>query len=218
MISIGRSAFFGCDGLTSIHIPAGVTAIGAWAFKDCNGLTSVDLPQALKTLDTAPFTDCKKLTSISVPAAVLDAQKLDFGDNISLGVVAFSGDKYRFLAYTAKNRKNNITELVLKGKWKAYDKDLIDNGPVFKHKAPARLLGSLGRVADPVDLTDACREQHLEFLIKNAKKLIPLAEELRCPAIVETMVSCGIVNDKNRKAIAKLLEVSVVPEIAAIKV
>ena len=34
--SIGRSAFSGCSGLTSVTIPNSVTSIGYSAFEDCN--------------------------------------------------------------------------------------------------------------------------------------------------------------------------------------
>ncbi|HNX04498.1 MAG TPA: leucine-rich repeat protein, partial [Opitutales bacterium] len=38
--AIGASAFYNCDSLTGISIPASVTAIGASAFRDCSGLTN----------------------------------------------------------------------------------------------------------------------------------------------------------------------------------
>ena len=41
--SIGYSAFFYCDGLTSIEIPNSVTSIGRWAFYYCDGLTSINV-------------------------------------------------------------------------------------------------------------------------------------------------------------------------------
>ena len=39
--SIGKQAFSGCSGLTSITIPASVTSIGGSAFQGCNGLTEI---------------------------------------------------------------------------------------------------------------------------------------------------------------------------------
>ena len=39
--SIGRLAFNGCSGLTSVTIPDSVTSIGERAFGDCNGLTRI---------------------------------------------------------------------------------------------------------------------------------------------------------------------------------
>lgn len=41
--SIGRSAFYGSSGLTSITIPASVKSIGQYAFYDCKSLTSVHI-------------------------------------------------------------------------------------------------------------------------------------------------------------------------------
>ena len=48
--SIGRSAFIGCDSLTSITIPDSVTSIGIWAFQGCGKLTSIISQTALLTL------------------------------------------------------------------------------------------------------------------------------------------------------------------------
>jgi hypothetical protein len=42
--SIGKYAFYGCSGLTSIEIPNSITSIGKYAFYGCNGLTSITLP------------------------------------------------------------------------------------------------------------------------------------------------------------------------------
>ena len=39
--SIGSSAFYGCDGLTSITIPSSVTSIGSFAFYECDSLETV---------------------------------------------------------------------------------------------------------------------------------------------------------------------------------
>ena len=38
---IGKVAFNGCSGLTSIHLPSSVTVIGDFAFYGCSGLTSI---------------------------------------------------------------------------------------------------------------------------------------------------------------------------------
>ena len=43
MISIGKNAFGGCIGLTSIKIPARVTSIGEDAFSDCRELTEINV-------------------------------------------------------------------------------------------------------------------------------------------------------------------------------
>ena len=215
LTTIGHSAFFRCDALASLRIPAGVRSIGTWAFRECSSLTSMILPEDLQALGKGPFSECKKLATLSLPEGLLRDEKFYLGDKLSLGLVLTGGEQPRFLGYTSKCGPDSYGELIRKGKWKAWDQDLLGSTPVYKHKAPARLLGSLGRLADPVDLTEASRAQHLEFLIKNAKKLIPIAQELACPALVEAMISLGVINPQNKKAMAKLLEASAQPEIAA---
>ena len=41
MTSIGKRAFSGCNGLTSVTIGNGVTSIGEDAFYNCTGLTNI---------------------------------------------------------------------------------------------------------------------------------------------------------------------------------
>ena len=64
---IGRSAFYGCTGLTSVSLPA-ATEIGMDAFNGCEGMTSVSLPAA-KEIGNGAFGGCTGLTSVSLPAA-----------------------------------------------------------------------------------------------------------------------------------------------------
>ena len=95
--SIGRNAFYGCGGLTSIvvedgntkydcrencnaiietatntllrgcnttTIPNSVTSIGKYAFKGCAGLTSVNIPENVTFIGTGAFEECTNITSI----------------------------------------------------------------------------------------------------------------------------------------------------------
>lgn len=56
----------------------------------------------------------------------------------------------------------------------------------------------------------------MEYLTKNAKKLVSIAEEFDCPEIIKTAYKYGVINSKNEKTIRKLLIESKVPEISAL--
>ena len=68
--SIGNCAFYNCNGLESIILPASVTSIGAYAFNRCYGLTSIVLPDGLMSIDVWAFYECVNMTNITIPASV----------------------------------------------------------------------------------------------------------------------------------------------------
>ena len=78
--AIGKRAFSGCTGLTSITISDSVTSVGEYAFKDCKGLTSIAIPNSVTSIGDGAFSGCTGLTSIAIPSSVT-----------SIGGGAFSG-------------------------------------------------------------------------------------------------------------------------------
>ena len=68
--SIGDSAFFYCDSLTSVSIPDSITAIGDSAFFWCSSLTSVSIPDSVTSIGNRAFYYCDSLTSVSIPDSV----------------------------------------------------------------------------------------------------------------------------------------------------
>ena len=78
--SIGYEAFHGCTGLTSITIPNSVTSIGIYAFSSCQGLTSVTIGNGVTSIGSSAFYNCNGLTSITIPDSVT-----------SIGYEAFRG-------------------------------------------------------------------------------------------------------------------------------
>ena len=53
--SINNSAFYKCNGLTSISIPNSVTSIGGHAFYGCSSLTSITIPNSVTSIDNYAF-------------------------------------------------------------------------------------------------------------------------------------------------------------------
>ena len=178
---------------SSVLIPSSVESIGTLAFGRCEFLKQIVLPKSrIADLNCHVFSRCK--------AAVL----------------ATDSDSVSFWAYSTKENSDNFTDFVQTGKLRKYDLELINNGPVYKYTMPARLLGMLGRVLEPIDLSESTIQIFMEYLTKNAKKLVPIAEEFRCPEIIKAAYENGIINSKNEKAIRKLLAESKVPRIAAL--
>lgn len=80
--SIGKSAFYGCNGLTSINIPNSVTEIGERAFSDCTVLTSIDIPNSVITIGSFAFSYCSRLNSVTIPNSVIN-----IGENVFSSVL-----------------------------------------------------------------------------------------------------------------------------------
>ncbi len=58
---IDRSAFEGCENLTSVIIPEGIEIIDNYAFKDCSKLESISLPDSIIEIDSSAFDNCSSL-------------------------------------------------------------------------------------------------------------------------------------------------------------
>ena len=68
--SIGRSAFGGCNNLTSVTIPNSVTSIGKQAFGACMGLTSIIIPDLVTSIEQHTFAGCHNLSSVTIGNSV----------------------------------------------------------------------------------------------------------------------------------------------------
>lgn len=63
--SIGASAFFYCNNLVSIALPASVQSIGEYAFSDCSKLERITIPASVITIGNAAFSLCSGLVDIT---------------------------------------------------------------------------------------------------------------------------------------------------------
>ena len=61
---IGNRAFWGCSGLTSLTLPAGITEIGDYAFLNCSGLTSLTLSAGITSIGSCAFNGCSGLKEV----------------------------------------------------------------------------------------------------------------------------------------------------------
>lgn len=82
--AIGDYAFYECDSLESVEIPAGVTTVGLRAFSDCVRLESIVLPKSLTSIGVSSFSGCLGLQAVSFDGAEDSALT-------SIGINAFYG-------------------------------------------------------------------------------------------------------------------------------
>ena len=68
--SIGDSAFFGCDDLTSITIPDSVTRIESNTFYNCSSLRSITISNSVTSIGSNAFYNCSSLRSITISNSV----------------------------------------------------------------------------------------------------------------------------------------------------
>lgn len=88
VISIGAYSFSGCTKLTSVDLPASVTAIENGAFYGCSGLSTVSLPSSVVTIGNNVFRGCKSLDSVTIPNSVNDIGGSAFSDCIGLRTIS----------------------------------------------------------------------------------------------------------------------------------
>ncbi len=118
--SIGRSAFQGCVGLTSVTIPESVETIGIGAFQYCDGLPSITIPSSVTSIGSRAFSGCNALSSITIPKSVTSIGREDtFRDCAGLKSITIEGSDF-FLGASAFLGCSKLTDVYFTG--------LVDDG------------------------------------------------------------------------------------------
>ena len=68
--NIPALAFYNCQSLQSVSLPAGVVTIGNSAFENCYALTNYTLPSTLESIGNSAFKNCFVLDEIMLPASL----------------------------------------------------------------------------------------------------------------------------------------------------
>ena len=122
---IGRMAFFGCSGLMSLNLPAGITEIDYGAFALCSGLTSLTLPAGITSIGSWAFQYCSGLTSLTLPAGITEISDGAFALcngltslNLPAGITSIGHDAfYKCSGLTSLNLPAGITSIGTNAFW-----------------------------------------------------------------------------------------------------
>ena len=89
VINIGKYAFVGCSGLTSVFIGNSVTSIGKSSFSNCDRLTSVIIGNSVTSIGESSFSNCNRLTSVTIGSGVKNFENNAFDgcDNLKKVIV-----------------------------------------------------------------------------------------------------------------------------------
>jgi hypothetical protein len=119
VISIGDSAFYGCNSLSEIVISSSVTSIGDSAFLWCSSLSEIVIPSSVTSIGDYAFSGCSSLKYISIPKSVICLNgnpfaewygKLEclFPNFVYEDDVLFNKDKSRIISFRNQNIKSYV--------------------------------------------------------------------------------------------------------------
>lgn len=135
--SIGRSAFQGCVGLTSVTIPESVETIEWGAFQYCDGLTSITIPTNMTSIGRSAFSDCNGLTSVIIPKNVSEIGTEAFQNCSGLTSITIEGSEF-ILGPSAFSDCNKLTDVYFTG--------LVDDGFIIGRHAGAYTLDDYSNI------------------------------------------------------------------------
>lgn len=93
---INEYAFYGCDKLTGIVVPEGVTDILFAAFAGCESLTQIALPNSLAHLSNYVFYNCSSLSEVFIPKNVKNIEDWLFAGSCGVRKLTVDADNPYF--------------------------------------------------------------------------------------------------------------------------
>lgn len=111
VVAIGKYAFAGCTGLTSMVIPNSVTTINSYAFEGCTSLVSVSIPSSVTKISSGAFRECKSLESFVIPDGITSLESVLYGCESLKSIVIPAG--ITKMNYTVFNDCKNLESIVV---------------------------------------------------------------------------------------------------------
>ena len=95
---IADEAFYECDEMEDLTLPAGLTYIGNFAFYSCTALESVHIPDGVVYLGKSAFEDCLALESVNIPVGVTALLQDAFTGCYNLKTITYGGTEEQWNA------------------------------------------------------------------------------------------------------------------------
>lgn len=107
--SIGKSAFYYCENLSSVTIPNSITNIGANAFQS-SSLKSVFIPGGVKTISSSAFASCRQLEKVTLSEGLeeISAQSFSFCKSLTSITIPNSVKEVGGAAFWACERLDSV--------------------------------------------------------------------------------------------------------------
>ena len=147
---IGKFAFKGCSGLTSLTLPANIKWIGESAFSGCSGLTSLTLPDGVTEIGQSAFSACSGLTSLTLPSNITEIGEWAFSNCSGLASIYVYAEKVPKMAEDVF-KGCDATKCILYVPKGTYDDYFISNFGYFENIEEFEVTG----IGKPTTSTDA---------------------------------------------------------------
>ena len=105
--SIGNFAFYSCNYIPSVVIPASITELGTHSFQNCNLIESVVIGESIPVLPEYVFAGCSSLGAVSVPSNIDSIDDYAFAGCTSLSSLRFEE------SFTDEDNDGNFDEEIL---------------------------------------------------------------------------------------------------------
>ncbi|MBQ7502927.1 leucine-rich repeat domain-containing protein [bacterium] len=157
LLSIGKSAFWGCDSLQYIEWSQNLNSICNSAFWGCRSLTELKLPDSLQSIDNWAFFGCSGLKSVKLPDYLISLGEYVFAYCSSLESIEIPNG-VRVLGQGLFFRCSSLKRVVIPPSVKQFGSNLRDFAPIFGCSEDEI---SVGLDADLSDLTIVCQKDSL---------------------------------------------------------
>ena len=118
----------GCEKITKVVLPEGLTELRSGAFQGCTALEEVYLPDSITTFNLATFNRCKSLRSVTIPKSLKYINGLSnfwdcgemaiyFPAEVELEKWTTGGEPGKGISTMPINSFKNITIYVVEGSW-----------------------------------------------------------------------------------------------------